>query len=98
MSAVWIVREVAEIEDLLYQAEHRALSLSLKLRTHAADLKTSGHGSEKGLPAMVTYAGITETVAGEVGKLHAGIEPLLTQAAVAVKRAADMITEPERTE
>jgi hypothetical protein len=79
VSAVWIVREVAEIADLLDQAQRRSLSLAMKLRTHAEDLKTRSVG---GLPRMLSSAGIAEAAAGEVAKLHVGIEPLLVQAAV----------------
>lgn len=93
--SVWVVRELAAIEELIEQAKTRSLALSMRLLGTARGIEESAQPSAR-VPGKVEID--TErytTTAGDAAAVHDFLAEGQHLAARAVKRAADLIQERE---
>lgn len=91
--SVGIVRELAEIERLIEEAEQRALALSMKLVGSAASLDASAKPSREVPEHALAHSELLTRTGGDAADIHDLLGPVRRRAARAVKRSVDHITE-----
>lgn len=91
--SVWIVRELAEIETLIEQAENRAMALSMKLMGAARGIDESARPSKLVPDSVKRDSELLSAVAGDALDVHDRLGHARQRAAAAIKRSAELIQE-----